>query len=254
MSEPGDGYTEKKAADIVAAIAAGNTRAASAAYAEISDSTLEAWCTAHPEFGLQLAKAEADVEVRQVANIAKAAQAGSWAASAWLLKHHASGSSGPEPDEAEDAPLLEVLGPTGVRPPYRLNERRRQAYLGFLAGGLRRGAAAAAAGVSRMQITRYMATNEEFAKAVDEAEMSACEPVENALYKSAIGGNVIAAQVWLYNRAPGRWSDRRNPRQLEVTGPAGAAVPVQFVTVNVPPGVQGDGGEGPPPEAAADTP
>ena len=51
-----------------------------------------------------------------------------------------------------------------------------------------------------------------FRDAVDQAEMDANECVEDALFAAAVGGNVTAQQVWLYNRAPERWKDRRNIR------------------------------------------
>lgn len=39
--------------------------------------------------------------------------------------------------------------------------------------------------------------------------------VENALLKSAIGGNVTAQIFWLKNRKPDKWRDRRNADELE---------------------------------------
>lgn len=39
--------------------------------------------------------------------------------------------------------------------------------------------------------------------------------VVDALYKKALAGNVVAMQVWLYNRAPEFWADKR---AVAVTG------------------------------------
>jgi transposase len=75
--------TEKRLLD---ALRAGNTRRASCAYAGISDETFANWCKRFLEFLEAVEKAEADAEVRHVANIAKAAGEGVWTASAWWLE------------------------------------------------------------------------------------------------------------------------------------------------------------------------
>ena len=61
-------------------------------------------------------------------------------------------------------------------------------------------------GASRLRITQAVSIKAE------QAELEANELVENALFQAAIGGNVTACQVWLYNRMPDRWADRRNVR------------------------------------------
>lgn len=96
------------------------------------------------------------------------------------------------------------------RPAYRFNATRQAQYLDLLRQGLRRGKAAEATGVTRQLVNKYIHENEAFAAEVDKAEMDAVELVEDALWKAATGGNVVAIQVWLYNRAPGRWADRRH--------------------------------------------
>ena len=40
--------------------------------------------------------------------------------------------------------------------------------------------------------------------------------VENALYKSAMNGNVSAMIFWLKNRKPSQWRDRREHSELEL--------------------------------------
>jgi len=71
---------------VLTALRAGNTRTASAAYAGIHKDTFYAWMQADSVFSDAVSKAEADAEVRHVANIAKAAGEGSWQASAWWLE------------------------------------------------------------------------------------------------------------------------------------------------------------------------
>ncbi len=63
-----------------------------------------------------------------------------------------------------------------------------------------------------------------FAAAVEQAEMEANELVEDALFQAAQSGNVVACQVWLYNRMPARWQDKRN---LSVTTPPGQPIEVR---------------------------
>ena len=62
-----------------------------------------------------------------------------------------------------------------------------------------------------------------FAEEVSRAEMLANEEVENALYTAAVSGNVTACQVWLYNRLPDAWADRRNIK-AEVSGVDGGPI------------------------------
>ena len=45
--------------------------------------------------------------------------------------------------------------------------------------------------------------------------------VEDALFDAAESGNVTAIQVYLYNRVPERWSDKRN---VQMTGPNGGPI------------------------------
>lgn len=108
----------------------------------------------------------------------------------------------------------------------RFGQVQRDAYLDGLANGLRRGAAAAAAGVTRSGVCKYYTRHPEYLEAIELAEIAACDQVEDALYQAAISGNVVACQVWLYNRWPARWMDKRN---VQLSGvPNGATINVQF--------------------------
>jgi len=85
METEGHGRLAKREA-VLSALRAGNTRKAAAAYGEINQDTFYEWLKVDPTFSEAVQKAEADAEVRHVANIAKAAGEGSWQASAWWLE------------------------------------------------------------------------------------------------------------------------------------------------------------------------
>jgi hypothetical protein len=105
----------------------------------------------------------------------------------------------------------------------KFGKRRQKAYLEALRGGARRGAAAVSVGITRQTVWMERTRNPEFAKAEEDAEMEANELVENALFQAAQSGNVTAAQVWLYNRMPERWQDKRN---IQHTGKDGGPIGV----------------------------
>lgn len=92
---------------------------------------------------------------------------------------------------------------------YKFTDNKKKEYLELLRHGGRRYASAKAVGVTPQTVNAHVKDNPEFAKAVDEAEMEANEQVEDALFMTATSGNVTAMQVWLYNRAPERWADKR---------------------------------------------
>ena len=79
----------------------------------------------------------------------------------------------------------------------------------LLSQGRRRGQACKEVGISRTTFYNHLNKDKEFNEAVSYAEMDANEAVENALYNKALEGNTTAIQVWLYNRSPERWSDKR---------------------------------------------
>jgi len=104
--------------------------------------------------------------------------------------------------------------------PYKFGAQKRTEFLQNLRDGMRRGAAAEAVGVTRETVRLVYRDEPEFASAVEQAEMDANETVEDALYQAATSGNVTAIQVWLYNRQPERWVDKRNVK-MEHSGPDG---------------------------------
>ena len=78
-------YNDETVKKICDAIRAGNTQSASCGYAGIAVSTFHEWLKEYPEFSEAVKKAEADVEVRNVAIIQKASDK-SWTAAAWWLE------------------------------------------------------------------------------------------------------------------------------------------------------------------------
>lgn len=97
----------------------------------------------------------------------------------------------------------------GRRKPYKFTKARQAEFLRLTREGMRRSAAARKVGLTPSTVIHHAANYPEFAKALDEAEREATDQVEDALFQSALGGNVTAQQVWLYNRAPERWRDAR---------------------------------------------
>lgn len=118
-----------------------------------------------------------------------------------------------------------------VEHPYKFDEIKRAAWLKLLESGEPRCLAARKVGLDPKTPERYMKRYSFFAQAASEAEMKGASyrdnTVVNALFEAAQSGNVTAIQVWLYNRQPNAWKDRRNvavtgengqPIKLEVTG------------------------------------
>lgn len=100
----------------------------------------------------------------------------------------------------------------------KFDDARKAVFLDLLANGWRRGRACKKVGIHRSTFEKHLNTYPKFAEAVAQAEMDACEIIEEALFQNARGdpkrgipGNVTAQQVYLYNRCPERWADRRNP-------------------------------------------
>jgi hypothetical protein len=100
--------------------------------------------------------------------------------------------------------------PDGVPSFEKFDAKKKEKYLKSLRGGNRRVFAARQSGVSHSLICLYRNANSEFAEAEREAEDESTAVIECALHKLAREGNVTAIQVWLYNRAPDRWKDKRS--------------------------------------------
>lgn len=87
---------------------------------------------------------------------------------------------------------------------------KKKRYLAYISKGHTRGYAATLVGIHRGTVVNHMNKHQSFANAVSEAEGDASGKVVNALYKEAISGNMTAIQVYLYNRDPEQWRDKRN--------------------------------------------
>ncbi|MCK4698291.1 MAG: class I SAM-dependent methyltransferase, partial [Dehalococcoidia bacterium] len=101
---------------------------------------------------------------------------------------------------------------------------KKEGYLENISNGHTRGYAATLVGIHRSTVINHMKKDKAFAEAVSEAERDAIGKIENALFEAATSGNVTAIQVFLYNRDPKRWADRRN---IQLAGEGGGPIKVE---------------------------
>lgn len=80
------------------------------------------------------------------------------------------------------------------------NASNRREYLRLLRGGMFRRAAAHAIDVPYRRVDAYIAEHDDYRLDVVEAEDTATEHVQTALYQAATSGNVQAARIWLEAR------------------------------------------------------
>jgi hypothetical protein len=92
----------------------------------------------------------------------------------------------------------------------KFDATRKEEFLALLAKGIRPSNAAKKVGIDRRTYQNHINKYPKFAEACTRAEMDANELIEQSLFNSALKGNVTAQQVWLYNRDPERWQDKRN--------------------------------------------
>ena len=71
-------------------------------------------------------------------------------------------------------------------------------------------------GISKVTFYKYKASCPELNERLKRSKEVVDYEVENALYKSAINGNVSAMIFWLKNRKPSKWRDRREHSELEL--------------------------------------
>lgn len=95
---------------------------------------------------------------------------------------------------------------------YKFDDLKKAMYLNLIRQGVRRIRAAEYVGVSYATVQEHFLRFPEFLEAVSEAEMFRVDMVEEALYETAIAGNVVAQQVVLFNRRPEEWADQRMMR------------------------------------------
>ena len=106
---------------------------------------------------------------------------------------------------------MPAKAPKQVRRCSKCTKEARELYLEKLKEGLTRTEAAEAIGLDRHTVWRYRMAHPAYDKLVSQAERGAVEIIEDALFKSAKEGNVKAIEIFLYNRAGDRWTDKRTP-------------------------------------------
>jgi len=119
---------------------------------------------------------------------------------------------------------------------YKFTTKKKKEFLRLIReDGMRRSAALAEVGITRQTLSAHIKDDPALADALDEAEMDQAskknEIVEDALFDAAESGNVTAIQVYLYNRVPERWSDKRN---VQLTGSNGGPIQSDIRYAGVP--------------------
>ena len=71
-------------------------------------------------------------------------------------------------------------------------------------------------GISKVTFYKYKASCSELNELLKRSKEVVDYEVENALYKSAIGGNVSAMIFWLKNRRPDKWRDKREHSEIDL--------------------------------------
>ena len=107
-----------------------------------------------------------------------------------------------------------------VRKPYKFTAKKKKQFLKLVKEeGMKRTNAIQEVGISRATLAAHLQVESDFKEALEQAEMDQeknhNEKVEDALFDAAESGNVTAIQVYLYNRVPERWADKRN---IQLTG------------------------------------
>lgn len=92
---------------------------------------------------------------------------------------------------------------------YKLTKKMKKKIIEMLEEGQTLIEIAKALGISRTAIWYARKQDSEFDKQVVEARDKAVEMVEDALFLKAMSGDTTAMIFYLKNRAPERWSDRR---------------------------------------------
>ena len=71
-------------------------------------------------------------------------------------------------------------------------------------------------GISKVTFYKYKESCSELNELLKKSKAVVDYEVENALYKSAINGNVSAMIFWLKNRKPNEWRDRKEANEIEL--------------------------------------
>jgi len=89
-----------------------------------------------------------------------------------------------------------------------IREKKRKAILESLKAGSSISQACKAAQVDRTTVWLWRKKSKKFNNKVLAILDSRTQVVEDALYKNALNGNIVAQIFWLKNRAPDRWKDK----------------------------------------------
>ena len=85
-------------------------------------------------------------------------------------------------------------------------------------------------GFSRATLYSRMKTDSDVLDAVKKGRAMGLQTVTNALFESAVKGNVTAQIFYLKNRDPKRWRDRRIHEQYDTKSKHVPLLPFQFVS------------------------
>ena len=89
----------------------------------------------------------------------------------------------------------------------KFTERKKQLFINLIANGNTIVNICEAMGIDTSTYRKARAADPEFAKEVDEAKKIRLHLVEDALFMSAISGNVLAQKFYLVNRSGGEWKE-----------------------------------------------
>lgn len=103
-------------------------------------------------------------------------------------------------------------------------EKAREDLLTYLAKGMTRRAASAMAGIDEHQVRRWETGDEQYAQRIHAAETLARAVMEERIF-AASQDDWRAAAWYLERRDRENWGKHQ---QVELSGPAGGAIPVQF--------------------------
>jgi AcrR family transcriptional regulator len=107
------------------------------------------------------------------------------------------------------------------KPQRSIDGHRLEALCEALRKGCTRRQAITSAGLSATTFYRHLKGDSDLRQLVEDAEAFSIATVENALWKSATGGNVTAQIFYLINRAPDAWKDRQTLATIAAAAAAG---------------------------------
>ncbi len=94
-----------------------------------------------------------------------------------------------------------------MAPRRKFTERKKQLFINLIANGNTIVNICDAMDIDTSTYRKARAADPEFAKEVDEAKKIRIHLVEDALFMSAISGNVLAQKFYLVNRSGGEWKE-----------------------------------------------